>query len=142
MRNAAVTALIALQKKFRVEAPTDRVSQQDYYHEMLASRFIVSPFGFGELCWRDFESILCGSVLVKPDMSHVETWPDMFVAGETYVPVKWDFSDLEVACAPLQHDEAARAKMAKTALNKLLNAHTVEAFLERVDYTMREAGIG
>ncbi len=73
MRNAAVEALEELQKKFRINAPTDRVSQQDYYREMLDSRFTVSPFGYGELCWRDFEAILCGSVLFKPDMSHIDT---------------------------------------------------------------------
>lgn len=141
MRNAAVEALEELQKKFRINAPTDRVSQQDYYREMLDSRFTVSPFGYGELCWRDFEAILCGSVLIKPDMSHIDTWPNLFFAGETYVPVAWDYSDLEDACTPLLNDETARLKMAEAARAKLLAAFTPEAFLERIDYTMKNAGV-
>ena len=42
---------------------------------MRHSRICISPFGYGEICWRDFEAILCGCLVVKPDMSHVETNP-------------------------------------------------------------------
>jgi hypothetical protein len=38
---------------------------------------------------------LSGALLVKQDMSHVETRPDVFRPFETYVPVSWDLSDLE-----------------------------------------------
>ena len=51
--------------------------------------------GYGEVCWRDFEAILYGSLLVKPDMSHVETTPQIFEPFKTYVPVTWDFSDID-----------------------------------------------
>ncbi len=141
MRNSAVKILETLVDKYRIHSPTSRVSQVEYYHEVLDSRFVVSPFGCGELCWRDFEAILCGSVLIKPDMSHIETWPNLFLAGETYVPVAWDYSDLEDACTPLLNDETARLKMAEAARAKLLAAFTPEAFLERVDYTMKNAGV-
>jgi len=142
MRDAAVKAIEAMRAKLRIHAPTDRVGQQEYYNEMLESRFSVSPFGFGELCWRDFEAILCGSVLIKPDMAHIETWPNLFVAGETYIPVAWDFTDLDGASAPLATDEALRLRMAETARGKLLDALTPDAFLNRLDKTLREAGLG
>jgi len=142
MRHAAVEALVALKDKFRVFAPTDRVGQQAYYREMLESRFTVSPFGCGELCWRDFEAFLCGSVLIKPDMSHIESWPDLFVAGETYVPVAWDYSDLETACKELVADEPARLAIATNARDKVLEALNKKAFLQRLDDTMRAAGLG
>jgi hypothetical protein len=83
-----------LASKHHVLIPEKRVPQSVYYQEMLRSRICVSPFGYGEICWRDFEAILCGCVLVKPDMSHVETEPNVFVSDVTYVPVRWDFSDL------------------------------------------------
>ena len=63
--------------------------------ELKASRICFSPFGYGEVCWRDFEAILCGALLIKPDMSHVETNPNLFIPFKTYVPVSWDFSDLD-----------------------------------------------
>lgn len=141
MRDTAVQALEALASKLRIHAPTDRVSQQDYYYEMLESRFTVSPYGFGELCWRDFEAILCGSVLIKPDMSHIETWPNLFVPGETYVPVAWDYADLDEATSVLVNDEAARLRIAENARNTLLNALSKQAFLDRLDHTMRACGL-
>lgn len=141
MRNDAVEAIKALECKMNVHAPTNRVPQQEYYDEMLGSWMIVSPFGYGELCWRDFEAILCGSILVKPNMSHVTTYPDLFVPGETYLPVAWDCSDLESVCAPILADPAARDKIRDTARKTLLKALTPEAFLVRLETTFQAASV-
>ncbi|WP_020613947.1 glycosyltransferase [Sediminispirochaeta bajacaliforniensis] len=73
---------------------TGEVGQRQYNHELSRSRIVLSPFGWGELCFRDFEAVLSGAVLLKPDMNHLETWPDIFVAGETYIPFAWDAKDL------------------------------------------------
>ncbi|WP_299819492.1 glycosyltransferase [uncultured Jannaschia sp.] len=141
MRNAAVEALRTLDGRWRVHAPVDRVPQAEYYREMMRSRMSVSPYGFGELCWRDFECILCGAVLVKPDMSHLRTAPDLFVPGETYVPVAWDFSNLEAVCEPYLKDEARRARMADRARAILLEALGPDWFLDRFGEVMRRAGV-
>ena len=141
IRNDAVVAITALQEKLNVHAPTDRVSQQEYYNEMLNSWLTVSPFGYGELCWRDFEAILCGSVLVKPDVSHITTYPDLFVPGETYVSVAWDYSNLEDKCTSILDDTAARERIAQTARKKLLDALTPKTFLDCLHDTMRKAGV-
>ncbi len=90
-----VPALRRLEPKYRVRTPQQRVSHAQYIDEMRRSRICVSPFGHGEVCLRDFEAILTGCLLVKPDMSHLETEPDVFRPSETYVPVRWDFADLE-----------------------------------------------
>jgi len=132
MRNGAVEAIAALQGA-RVHAPTDRVSQGDYYREMLNAKMSLSPFGFGELCWRDFETVLCGAVLVKPDMGHVETAPDIFEPGETYVPVAWDYADLGAVVARLRADDAERARIAAQARGRLLAALEERWFLERFE---------
>lgn len=106
LRSAVIPRIRALEPEFRVLTPEQRVTQEVYYEEMLRSRACVSPFGYGEICWRDFEAVLCGSVLVKPDMSHVETHPDIFVANETYVPVRWDYADLTEVLRRLLSDPA------------------------------------
>ena len=62
---------------------------------MSKSKISVSPFGWGEIGARDFETIVSGSLLFKPQMNHMKTWPDFFVPFKTYIPLKWDFSDLE-----------------------------------------------
>ncbi len=74
--------------------PTEKIARTEYLRELRESKVSVSPFGWGEPSYKDFEVIINGSALLKPDMSHVETWPDLYVAGKTYLPFKWDCSDL------------------------------------------------
>ncbi|MCU0389448.1 MAG: glycosyltransferase [Chitinophagaceae bacterium] len=68
---------------------------KDYIKELGNCKALVSPFGGGELCYRDFEIFAQQSLLIKPDVSHLLTYPDCFTENETYVPVQWDLSDLE-----------------------------------------------
>jgi hypothetical protein len=72
-----------------------KVSKKQYMLEMENSRIIISPYGWGEICYRDFEAIINGSLLVKPDMSHINTFPNIFIDTKTYIPIAWDISDLE-----------------------------------------------
>jgi hypothetical protein len=74
---------------------TTPVKYKDYINELENTKIAISPFGAGELCFRDFEIFLKGSLLLKPSMDHLVTWPDIFVEGETYVSAKWDLSDFE-----------------------------------------------
>ncbi len=73
---------------------TGEVGQKQYNRELARSLAVLSPFGWGELCFRDFEAVLSGALLIKPDMSHLETWPDIFVDRETYIGFSWDAVDL------------------------------------------------
>lgn len=65
-----------------------------YLQRMVESKIVISPWGFGELCYRDFEAFLTGAILVKPDTGFVRSWPDMFLDQTFYVPCRPDFSDL------------------------------------------------
>ena len=61
---------------------------------MRNSKVVISPFGWGEInVPRDYEVALSGSVLLKPDISHLDTWPNIF-NKDTVVQYKWDLSDL------------------------------------------------
>ena len=86
-----------------------RVRRRRYFAEMCLSRIVFSPFGWGEVCFRDFEAVVCGALLVKPSMSHVETRPDIFRPGESFVEVAWDLHDLVDTCEHyLKHGDEAR----------------------------------
>ena len=77
-----------------VRTVTDgRVSQSKFLAELRNSKICFSPFGYGEVCWRDYEAIFSGCLLVKPRMDHVRITPPVFIPGETYVPIAWDCSD-------------------------------------------------
>jgi hypothetical protein len=82
-------------KKYSNLITGDTVSKRKYLSELKRSKTCVSPYGWGEVCYRDFETIICGALMIKPDMDHLETWPDIYKKNETYVPLKWDMSDLE-----------------------------------------------
>lgn len=88
--------LLSLFKEMNLQMATGaNVSKTRYWKELKSSKLSVSPFGWGEICYRDFETFISGAVLVKPVMSHIETFPDLFIADETYVPVHWNLSGLE-----------------------------------------------
>lgn len=94
---------------------TGSLDAADYMTEMTQSRLCFSPFGYGELCWRDIEATQTGSVLIKPDMRHLETAPDLFVPWETYAPIRWDYADLGDVVDKLLGDEALRTRIAQNA---------------------------
>jgi len=71
-----------------------KVTRRAYYRELKQSKYVISPFGLGEITLKDFETFMAGAVLVKPSLDTMETWPDFYQANKTYVPFKWDLSDL------------------------------------------------
>lgn len=77
--------------------PVGKVSRSSYLRELGESKICVSPFGWGEICYRDFEAFSSGCMLLKPDMAHLETWPDFYRPGESYLPFAWDFADIDQA---------------------------------------------
>lgn len=96
--------------------------------EMARSKIGFSPFGYGEVCWRDYESVMAGAVLLKPDMSHIETAPDIFHPWETYVPLAWDLTDFEEVVRRLCADAVLRQRIARNAFGLLHDWLKSDAF--------------
>ncbi|EMS32084.1 hypothetical protein C943_01346 [Mariniradius saccharolyticus AK6] len=115
-----------------------RISKSEYNLEIKSLKAVLSPFGFGEVCFRDFEAILNGSVLVKPDMSHIETWPEIYVPNQTYLPVSWDGSDLVKKVEGLLENESQIGYLRQNAWDRLEDAYLnledrVSYFLSEID---------
>ena len=72
-----------------------RVSTEEYHQKMFNSKIIFAPFGYGEMAPRDLEAAMYGSILLKPNMDHLQTSPNVYLDGETYISCKHDYSDLE-----------------------------------------------
>jgi hypothetical protein len=70
-----------------------KVPYHIYAAELRAARIVVLPFGRGEICYRDFEAFAAGSIVVKPDMSHLDTFPECYFPNQTYIAHRWDMSD-------------------------------------------------
>jgi hypothetical protein len=73
--------------------PSGLVSNQAYRRELASSKICLSPFGWGEICYRDFEAFQSRTLLFKPDMSHLETFPD-FYSQDAMVTYDWDARNL------------------------------------------------
>ena len=108
------------------------VSRKAFMDELRQSKICFSPFGYGELCWRDIEAIAAGAVLLKPDMSHLCTAPDLYRDGETYVACRWDFSDVRHKVHALLSDDERRTDIAtrawKDARSYLVDAGPVRQY--------------
>lgn len=128
MRREALEAVQALEGKYRV-ASRGQVSKKLFLREMLASKLCFSPLGYGEVCWRDFEAMFAGSLLLKPDMSHLVCHPPAFIANETYVPLEWDLSDLPDKVDYFLTHESERTDMARAAFDRLHSYFEEQRFL-------------
>lgn len=72
----------------------ERVSIDEYYNRISKSKILLAPYGYGEMAPRDLEAAVFGSILIKPDISYVDTIPNIFTDNQTYIACKHDFSDL------------------------------------------------
>jgi hypothetical protein len=72
-----------------------RIPQSQFYENMYNSKIVMAPIGYGEMAVRDIEAASFGSVLIKPDMSHIQSHPYIYKDNETYIACKYDWSDVE-----------------------------------------------
>ena len=94
-----------------------KISKKDYLKTMRCSMAIVSPYGWGEICYRDFEAFIAGAALIKPDMDHLNTWPDLFKKHETYIPIPWKIEEWDNLFNEILSDEQYLLEIAKKGQN-------------------------
>ncbi|MDO8463180.1 MAG: glycosyltransferase [bacterium] len=124
-----------LARRLAAHLQTQKIPRAAFFAEMRQSRATLSPFGLGDITLRDFEAVICGAAVLKQDMGHVETWPDLWVPGTTYLPFAWDFSDLDariddVLCDP-QRTIAIAAAAQERYRSALFSSAGREEFCER-----------
>jgi hypothetical protein len=102
----------AIVQRIKRRAKTGKLTRRSYIEELRQSKVAISPFGLGEITLRDFEIFLSGAAMLKPDMSGVETWPDLYRGGETMVSCRWDLTDLDEKIDYLLSHETLRREIA------------------------------
>lgn len=73
---------------------SNRLLPEDYNIALSKSKCAVSPFGMGEICFRDFETWNMGCILIKPFMDNVITYPNPYIDRETYFACNNNWDDL------------------------------------------------
>ncbi len=110
-----------------------------YIQTIQESRAILSPFGWGESCHRDYEAWILGAVLIKPECDWVHGWPDLYRAEETYLPCRHDLGDVPSIVARVERDwhklEPMRRRcreLAEEAASPAAIAARLKHLLERI----------
>ena len=103
-----------------------------YLQELASSKIVVSPFGWGEVCWRDFEAVACGCLLVKPSMEHVATYPLRYLDRETYVSVRWDLEDLSDMIRYYLAEDQERRQIVRNATEALAQYFRDETYARKL----------
>ena len=119
-----------------------RLPYSEYRDEIRRSKIALSPFGFGEMNICDVECFVDGAALVKPDMSHLVTWPDYFEAGVTYAAYAWDFSDFEATLEALLANPVERLRIAQAGQARYLSSLSEEgknAFVDHLQTLLEQA---
>lgn len=57
----------------------------EYFQNLLDSKFVVSPWGYSPWCIREFEAMLCGCVVIKPECSNMMTYPDIYDPNHNFM---------------------------------------------------------
>lgn len=146
-----VSPIVSFQRRKLVElinssqgahpSPTAKISHADYLKGVANSKAMFSPFGWGEICLRDFESMIYGNTLIKPDVQHLRTWPNFFVPNETYIPLDWELNNYSEVVSKIGSTEyfniskQAQALFAKYTIGenaKELFANHLESVLSRM----------
>ena len=70
-----------------------KIPKKQYLETMRSSKAIISPFGWGEICYRDFETFISGAALIKPNVDHLDTWPNLYKKHKTYIPIPWKIEE-------------------------------------------------
>lgn len=131
--NGIESPLVSFQRKKLVEqinstrnlnhpGPIDKINHEEYIHGVSKSKAMFSPFGWGEICLRDFESMIYGNTLLKPNVEHLATWPNFFIANETYIPMDWELNDFHQV---LEEIGSKRYMLIATEAQELFKKYTI-----------------
>lgn len=140
-RSLAVDNLAPLKEKYNLASNleiignpnTETISRKQYLSEIKRSKISLCSFGWGEQTYREFEAISNHSLIIKPDMSHLEVFPSIYRPNETYVPVKWDYSDLEEKCKFYLANEDKRNKIINNARLYYFDYFRNNCFLDKFE---------
>ena len=107
----------------------DKLPREEYVEYLYDSKVCISPFGMGEVCFRDFECINVGTIIIKPDMNMVLTEPNLYIDKETYFAVNYDWSNLnEVIDEVLSDFDRLNRVVIDNTRRKFVNGYQYENY--------------
>lgn len=124
-----------IKEKLQNDIAMEKVNMRRYFKEMQRSIACLSPFGLGEISLRDFEIVLSGAAMMKQNMDHLDTWPNLWEKNKTYLDFSWDFADLKQKMEYIKEHPKEVKQLAETAQESyrhaLLKSEGSGSFVER-----------
>ncbi len=121
---------LGFQMTFRGKVPPKK-----YQYELKQAKTVLSPFGWGEVCYRDFEAFLYGACLLKFDVDYIETWPNLYIPHQTYIPLSWDLENLTQSLEVILRDQEKLSQIAsngQTLMQKFTYPQGGKEFVDHV----------
>lgn len=128
-------SMLEHRKKDTVLIGSFKIPRQKYWHYLRSSKVVISLWGWGEVCVREMEGFISGAAVIMPSMDHIETWPALYYPGKTYVPIKWDLSDLNISIDTLLENDEKRIEIATNGQKNYIDIwseHEKERFVQRM----------
>lgn len=129
-----------LKGRYSIVASEQKVSLREYYSEIGDSKILFSPFGWGDICPKDWEAFLKGCLLMKPSVEHVKSFPHTHIPYETYVPVKWDLSDVQEKVTYYLENSEERQRIVVNAARVVEEFYDGDAFVSMVKDMLSKLG--
>ena len=130
-RNSVSFQRIQLLKNLKSNFPNykfdnNKLKTKDYYKKLLDSKICISGYGWGEVCYRDFEAITCGVPFLTADMSNIITWPNIYQDNETYISYDLDFKNLKNKIENILNNDPKKKELVLNSQEVLRNVYKDE----------------
>ncbi len=113
-----------LNKKYGLNGK--RLDHKSYLEQLKNSKISIGAFGWGEICYREFEAIKMGAAVLFPNVDYLETWPNIYQDNFSYMSYKLDFSDFFEKIELLLNDNDLRENIVKNSQKICRNVYSDE----------------
>ena len=103
-----------LTKNFGIKN-SKRLSHKEFLLSLKDSKISVGAFGWGEVCYREFEAIKMGTAVIFPRMDNIETWPNIYQDRVTYLSYDYDMNNLLDRIKELLENDDLRKTLVKNS---------------------------
>ena len=113
------------------------IGEHEYRAGMKQSKVVLCPWGWGEATYRDYEAMALGAVVIKPDSSHVEAWPDVYQPGVACATCRPDFSDVQDVISEVVRNWESYRPMRERARKLVVDAWQPAAIAKHIAGTIK-----
>tara|TARA_Y100000590_G_scaffold287210_1_gene323328 strand:- start:47 stop:1147 length:1101 start_codon:yes stop_codon:yes gene_type:complete len=114
------------QKNYKNSIFGKRISKLDYFKKLNDTKIVINAYGWGEVCYREFEATRCGAAFLTADMENISTWPNIYQKDKTYAAYNLDFSNLEEKIYLLLNNHEHRNFLVKNSQEELKKVENLE----------------